>query len=88
MFIQRYQDETASVRRLILKYKSYNGATIHTAGDCMEEELCIIEILKDNNDFIARIKSDLGGNREYKSQYFEDVLEQFVMDLQEEFESM
>ena len=69
-------------------YNPYIGATIHTAGDCMEEELCIIEILKDNNDFIARIKSDLGGNREYKSQYFEDVLEQFVMDLQEEFESM
>ena len=69
-------------------YHTYIGANIHTLGDCMEEELCIIEILKDNNDFIARIKSDLGGNREYKSQYFEDVLEQFVMDLQEEFESM
>ena len=54
----------------------------------MEEELCIIEILKDNNNFIARIKSDIGGNREYKSQDFEDVLEQFVLDLQEEFESM
>lgn len=54
----------------------------------MEEELCSIEILKDNNDFIARIKSDLGGSREYRSQYFEDVLEQFVMDLQEEFESI
>ena len=54
----------------------------------MEEELCIIEIVKDNNDFIAKIKSDIGGHREYKSQDFEDVLEQFVLDLQEEFESM
>ncbi len=54
----------------------------------MEEELCIIEIMKDNNDFIARIKSYLGGNREYKSQYSDDGLEQFAMDLQEEIESM
>lgn len=57
-------------------------------GNFMEEELCTIEIMKDNNDFIARVRSDLGGNREYKSQSFEDVLEQFVIDLQEEFESI
>ena len=54
----------------------------------MEEELCTIEILKNNNDFIARVRSDIGGSREYKSSDFEDVLEQFVLDLQEEFESM
>ena len=54
----------------------------------MEEELCTVEIFKDNNNYVARIKSDLGGSREYKSQYFEDVLEQFVMDIQEEFDSM
>ena len=54
----------------------------------MEEVLCSIEIIKENNDFIAKIQSDLGGNREYRSQLFEDVLDQFVMDLQEEFESM
>ena len=54
----------------------------------MEEELCTIEILKDNNMFIARIKSELGGTREHSSPNIEDVLEQFVMDLQDEFESM
>ena len=54
----------------------------------MEEVLCSIEIIKENNDFIAKIQSDLGGNREYRSQLFEDFLDQFVMDLQEEFESM
>jgi hypothetical protein len=54
----------------------------------MEEVLCSIEIIKENNDFVAKIQSDLGGSREYRSQLFEDVLEQFVMDLQEEFESM
>ena len=52
----------------------------------MEEVLCNVEIGKDNNNFIARIQSDLGGMREYKSSNFEEVLEQMTMDLQEEFE--
>ena len=52
----------------------------------MEEILCNVEIVKDNNNFIARIQSDIGGMREYKSSNFEEVLEQMTMDLQEEFE--
>ena len=52
----------------------------------MEEILCNVEIVMDNNNFIARIQSDLGGMREYKSSNFEEVLEQMTMDLQEEFE--
>lgn len=52
----------------------------------MEEVLCNIEIIKDNNNFIAKIQSDIGGMREYKSSNFEEVLEQMTMDLQEEFE--
>jgi len=52
----------------------------------MEEVLCNIEIIKENNDYVARIQSDLGGVREYKSPNFEEVLEQLVLDLQEEFE--
>lgn len=54
----------------------------------MEEVLCNIELIKENNDFVVKIQSDLGGIREYRSQIFEDVLEQFVMDLQEEFETI
>jgi hypothetical protein len=54
----------------------------------MEEVLCNIELIKENNDYIAKIQSDLGGLREYKSANFEEVLEQLVIDLQEEFESM
>lgn len=53
----------------------------------MEEHLCSIEITKENNDFIARVQSDLGGTREYRSKSFEEVLEQFAWELQEEFES-
>jgi hypothetical protein len=52
----------------------------------MEEILCNVELVKDNNDFVARIQSDLGGMREYKSSSFEEVLEQLMIDLQEEFE--
>ncbi len=54
----------------------------------MEEVLCSIEIIKENNGFVAKIQSDLGGIREYRSSYFEDVLDQLVIDLQEEFESI
>jgi hypothetical protein len=52
----------------------------------MEEVLCNVELVKENNDFVIRIQSDLGGVREYKSCAFEEVLEQLVQDLQEEFE--
>ena len=52
----------------------------------MEEILCNVELVKENNDFVVRIQSDLGGMREYKSSNFEEVLEQMTMDLQEEFE--
>ncbi len=54
----------------------------------MEELLCNVEIVKENNDFVIRIQSDLGGVREYKSNSFEEVLEQLVQDLQEEFETL
>ncbi|MDY0293074.1 MAG: hypothetical protein RBQ77_00675 [Candidatus Methanomethylophilaceae archaeon] len=54
----------------------------------MEEVLCNVELIKENNDFVAKIQSDLGGVREYKSPNFEEVLEQLMIDLQEEFESL
>jgi len=53
----------------------------------MEEVLCNVELAKDNNNFVARIQSDFGGMREYKSANFEEVLEQLTLDLQEEFDS-
>jgi hypothetical protein len=46
-----------------------------------------VEILKAANTFVARVQSELGGLREYRSSSFEEVLEQVVIDLQEEFES-
>ena len=57
-------------------------------GELMEEVLCNIELIKENNDYVAKLQSDLGGLREYRSGNFEEVLEQLVIDLQEEFESI
>lgn len=51
----------------------------------MDESLCSIEILKRGNAFIAKIQSQLGGRRELKGDGFEDILEQLVLELQEEF---
>lgn len=53
----------------------------------MEDVLCNVEIIKDNSEFVARIQSAYGGNREYKSPVFEEVLEQLTIELQEEFDS-
>ncbi len=53
----------------------------------MEEPLCSVEFLRDNSHFLSKVQSDLGGLREYRSPSFEEVLEQVIIDLQEEFES-
>ncbi len=52
----------------------------------MEESLCNIEILQDNSTFIARMNSDLGGMREYRSSSFEGLLDQIINELQDEFD--
>jgi len=72
---------------ITIKYWLIVGAFILKV-DFMEEVLCNVELIKENNDYVAKIQSDLGGLREYRSVNFEEVLEQMTMDLQEEFESM
>ena len=51
----------------------------------MQESLSTVEFLKDSEVFIAKVQSDLGGVREYRGSSFEEVLEQVIIDLQEEF---
>lgn len=53
----------------------------------MEETICNIEIAKTPTQFVAKIQTELGGLREYRSADFEEILEQVVIDLQEEFET-
>jgi hypothetical protein len=67
-------------------YRLSRGAWLEVRYQ-MEETLCNVEFLKNNNTYIARVQSDLGGLREYRSASFEEVLEQVIIDLQEEFET-
>jgi len=53
----------------------------------MEEALCHIEISDEGTDFLAKVQTELGGIREYRSDDLEEVLRQVVIDLQEEFEA-
>ena len=52
----------------------------------MQEHLCTIEFYRDSSRFVARIQTELGGRREYNSESFDDVLNQAIVELQEEFE--
>lgn len=54
----------------------------------MEESLCSMEVVKDGKVYIARIQSDLGGQRELRDQTLEGLLEQVIEDLREEFEAI
>jgi len=53
----------------------------------MEELLCNVEFLKSEAEYLAKVQSELGGLREYRSANLEEILEQVIIDLQEEFES-
>ena len=85
---------------IIFKYKTSYSGKLQTWKDnssfpcqtqkrenAMEESLCNIEFLKKASTYLARVQSELGGLREYRSNTFEEVLEQVIIDLQEEFES-
>jgi hypothetical protein len=53
----------------------------------MEESLCSVEFVKDNSIFIARVQSEVGGVREFRGPSLEEVLDQVVQDLRDEFET-
>jgi hypothetical protein len=53
----------------------------------MEEALCHIEITDESGEYLAKVQTELGGVREYRSNDLEEVLRQVVIDLQEEFEA-
>ncbi len=53
----------------------------------MEETLCSIEIVKENNSFIAKVQTSHGRYIEYENQDFENLLQQVYEDVQEEIEN-
>jgi hypothetical protein len=52
----------------------------------MEEPICHIEISKDEEEIVAKLQSELGGIREFRSLTFEHILKLVVNELQEELE--
>ncbi|MCL4325916.1 MAG: hypothetical protein M1481_03715 [Candidatus Thermoplasmatota archaeon] len=54
----------------------------------MEETICSVEFLKNEKEYLARIQSGAGGFREYHATSINDVLEQVITELEEEFESL
>jgi hypothetical protein len=53
----------------------------------MEEALCHIEISEEDNEIVAKVQSELGGLREFRSNTLEDVLRLITIELQEEFDA-
>ncbi len=51
----------------------------------MEELLCNIEFEKNEDGYLARLRSDMGGLREYTGLTMEDVINEVILELQEEF---
>jgi len=52
----------------------------------MEEPICHIEISREEDEIVAKLQSDLGGIREFRSMTFEQILKLVVNELQEELE--
>jgi len=53
----------------------------------MEEALCHIEISEDGSEIVAKVQSELGGLREFRSTTLEEVLRMITIELQEEFDA-
>ncbi len=54
----------------------------------MEELLCTIEFVEEEGIFVAKLQSPLGGVREYRSASFDEILDQVMIELQQEFEGV
>jgi hypothetical protein len=52
----------------------------------LEEEICHIEIKKEEDEIVAKLESDLGGIREFRAFRYEDLLKMLINELQEEFD--
>ncbi|MCL4345722.1 MAG: hypothetical protein M1375_04175 [Candidatus Thermoplasmatota archaeon] len=57
----------------------------------MQEMICNIELSKEDDEkengenYIAKLRTEMGGLREYSGVTFEDVLNQVIIELEEEF---
>lgn len=51
----------------------------------MQELICNIEFDKEDDSYLAKLRTEMGGLREYSGRTFEEVLNQVMMELEEEF---
>ncbi|MEM0157275.1 MAG: hypothetical protein QXN26_04330 [Thermoplasmataceae archaeon] len=51
----------------------------------MQELICNIEFNKEDDEFVAKLRTEMGGLREYNGVTFEEVLNMVMIELQEEF---
>lgn len=51
----------------------------------MQELICNIEFNKDGETFIAKLRTEIGGLREFTGITFDEVLTQVLLELEEEF---
>ncbi|MCL4315187.1 MAG: hypothetical protein M1454_05640 [Candidatus Thermoplasmatota archaeon] len=51
----------------------------------MQELICNIEFERDGENFIAKLRTEMGGLREFSGGSFDAVLNQVMLDLEEEF---
>ena len=51
----------------------------------MQETICNIEFEQDEGEFLAKLRTEMGGLREYTGRTFEEVLNLVMLELEEEF---
>lgn len=51
----------------------------------MQELICNIEFDSEDGEYVAKLRTEMGGLREYTGVTFEEVLNQVMLELQEEF---
>ncbi len=51
----------------------------------MQELICNIEFDQEDGEYVAKLRTEMGGLREYTGVTFEEVLNQVMIELQEEF---
>ncbi len=51
----------------------------------MQELICSIEFDKESEGFLAKLRTEMGGLREFTGMTFEEVLNLVVVELEEEF---
>ncbi len=51
----------------------------------MQEVICNLEFSKDDDEFIVRVRTDMGGLREFTGRTLSEVLNLAIVDLEDEF---